>query len=61
MHDTLIVATPEVNGSLPSDAIAHLAVDVVFASGLTVSTNSFFDFLPNPIVTGVSPTAHLIR
>jgi hypothetical protein len=61
MYDTLVAVTPEVNGNLSSDAISHLAVKIVFARGTTLSTSSFFDFRPNPVVTGVSPTAHLIR
>ena len=59
--NTLIVVTPEVNNTLPPEAITHLAVNLVFSNGQSVSTNRYFDYLPNPVITGIMPTTHLIR
>jgi hypothetical protein len=61
MSNTLIAITPEVNNTLPPEAITHLAMNLIFSSNQSVFTNSYFDYLPNPIITGVEPTTYLIR
>ena len=59
--DTLIALTPEVNSTLPPEAITHLAVKLIFSNGQSLVTNIYFDYLPNPVITGVMPTTHIIR
>jgi hypothetical protein len=61
MSNTLIAVTPEVNNTLPPEAITHLAVNLIISSNQIVFTNSYFDYLPNPVITGVMPTTHIIR
>ena len=60
-YDTLIAITPEVNNTLPSEAITHLAVNLILGSTQTIFTNNYFDYRPNPVITAVNPTSHLIR
>jgi hypothetical protein len=57
----LIATTPAIDSNLPIQAITHLAVNLIFSSGLTVHTDSFFDYRPNPVVIGLFPSAQLIR
>ena len=61
MSNTLIAITPEVNSTLPPEAITHLAVKLIFSSNQSVFTNRYFDYLLSPIITAVEPTTHLIR
>ena len=60
-YDTLIVVTPAVSSSLPAEATTNLRVTLSFSSGQTLYTSTFFDYHQNPVLTGVSPTTHLIR
>ena len=60
-YNKIVATVPPVSGTPPKEAISHLAIDVIFEGGMIVETGSFFDYRPNPNVTGIWPVDHLLR